>query len=193
MLFVAIDGRSGSGKSTIVAYAATLLRSADAPSPSATVVVLDGDEFYAGGSAATWDKRTAEQKVAGAFDWGRQLGVLTSLRETGSATWRAFDWGHDDWDSDLAPLAGERHSAAIAAGSLVILEGACSGRPELADMFDLRVLVEAPDPLRRQRLRKREGAEYESDWTGRWDEAEQLYFGSVAPADGFDLVLSNDR
>ncbi len=192
LLVVAVDGRSGSGKSTVVAEAAALLTSTVGQRPVPTIVVIDGDEFYAGGSAATWDERTAEQKVAGGIDWRRQREVLTALRETGSASWRAFDWNSDDWDSDDAPLAGELRSVTVAGDTVVLIDGAYSARPELTDLVDIRVLIQAPEASRRRRLQRREGVDYESDWTGRWASAEELYFGSIVPADDFDLIVANE-
>lgn len=187
MLVVAVDGRSGSGKSTIVNLTASRLPAA---------AVIDGDEFYAGGSAATWDSLTAEEKVAGGIDWRRQRQVLEALTTTRSARWRAFDWDHDDWDSDTAPLVGDHRMVQVAADAqptVVILDGAYSARPELSDLLDVRVLVQAPGPVRRSRIRQRDGADYEADWTARWAEAEELYFGAVVPSSEFDLVLVNDE
>ena len=72
---------------------------------------------------------------------------------------------------------------------MVILDGAYSARPELADLFDLRVLLDAPAGLRRERLIEREGEDYREEWNARWDEAEQWYFDRVAPPESFDLVI----
>lgn len=74
--------------------------------------------------------------------------------------------------------------------AVVILEGAYSARPELADLLDLRVLLDAPLATRMRRLSQREGDSYRDDWFARWDEAEQHYFGTVMRADAFDLVLN---
>ena len=73
---------------------------------------------------------------------------------------------------------------------VVILEGVYSCRPELADLFDLRVLYDARREVRLQRIAEREGADYRTDWNRRWEEAEQWYFTQVMPPHAFDLVLS---
>ncbi|ANY06854.1 uridine kinase family protein [Pseudonocardia sp. HH130630-07] len=178
-LFVGIDGRSGSGKSTLTARVA---REFGGP-----VTVIEGDDFYGGGSAATWDRRTTAERVDLVLDWRRQHDVLTRLRADGAAGWRAFDWDSEGWDGEVAPLAAATTTVRIA--PLVVLEGAYSCRPELHGLLDLRVLLTAPAEVRRRRLVEREGAEYDEDWAVRWSTAEDHYFGTVMPAGSFDLVL----
>ncbi|MFZ0249073.1 MAG: hypothetical protein WAL61_03945 [Acidimicrobiales bacterium] len=72
---------------------------------------------------------------------------------------------------------------------VVILDGADSARPELADLYGLRVLLEVPRDLRRTRLLHRGGEAYRADWEARWVEAEDLYFEQFMPPEAFDLVL----
>jgi uridine kinase len=126
-------------------------------------------------------------KASHVIDWRRQRAVLEQLRHRGVAEWRPFDWEADDWDGDVVPLAEEPIVAT--AGSLVILEGAYSCRPELHDVLDLRVLLDTPRDVRRQRLLEREGEAYRSDWEARWTVAEEYYFGTVMPPSRFDLVV----
>jgi uridine kinase len=180
-LVVALDGRSGSGKSTL----ASTVR--DRLAPSIDVVVIDGDGFYAGGSAATWDRRDAAEKADGVIDWRRQRRVLGSLRTDGVAQWQTFDWDAEDWDADDVPLAPEPERATLV--DVAILDGAYSARPELADLVDLRVLLDVPDDVRLAQLIGREGDEYQADWSARWGEAELHYFGTVMPPAAFDLVI----
>ncbi|WCO66119.1 hypothetical protein PO878_16585 [Iamia majanohamensis] len=186
---VGIDGRSGGGKSTL---AAALQAAADGedggPGP---VTVIQGDEFYAGGSAATWDRRTAVERADLVVDWRRQRTVLAQLRTHGTAAWHPFDWDAPDWDSDDVPLAPE--PVVARATPVVVLEGAYSCRPELHDLLDLRVLLDVPDDVRRRQLRAREGEEYRVDWEARWSAAEDHYFGAVMPPDRFDLVVGPGR
>lgn len=97
------------------------------------------------------------------------------------ATWRPYDWDADDG----------RLAAAITAGpaGVVILDGAYSARPELAHLFSLRVLLDAPRHVRRARLLPREGVSYRAEWEARWSAAEDLYFEQLMPPSAFDLVL----
>jgi hypothetical protein len=75
----------------------------------------------------------------------------------------------------------------------VLLDGAYSSRPELADVLDLSVLVEAAPTTREARLGAREEADFLRQWHARWDLAEQYYFGHVRPRSAFDVVLRTDE
>lgn len=188
-LFVALDGRSGSGKSTIAAVVADALGT-DVRG-HAVVTVIEGDQFYGGGSGETWDGKSVEEKVAQVIDWPRQRQLLTALRDIGVATWLAFDWESDDWDADVVPLAPEPMQCS--ATPVVLLEGAYSARAELSDLLDLRVLLEVPREVRRAQLLAREGEAYRADWEGRWQSAEKHYFGTVMPPSNFDLILCPNK
>jgi len=187
-LFVGIDGRSGAGKSTLAAEVGA--RITDGYHTEDVVTVIDGDQFYAGGSSESWDRRTPAMKASRVIDWRRQRAVLEQLRRRGVAEWHPFDWDSDDWDADIVPLAKE--PVVATARSLVILEGAYSCRPELHDVLDLRVLLDTPRDIRRQRLLEREGEEYRTDWEARWSDAEEYYFGTVMPPSRFDLILGGE-
>lgn len=185
VFIVALDGRSGAGKSTVAAavVAAFGLDRAGA----AIVSVIEGDEFYAGGSHSRWDRRSAAEKADRVIDWRRQHAVLAALKDLGSASWHGFDWASDDWDAENVPFVAE--PTHLAATPIVILEGAYSARPELDELIDLRVLLDLPAEIRRQQLLEREGEAYRADWEARWSEAEVHYFTSVMPPERFDLIL----
>ena len=184
-LFVGLDGRSGAGKSTLATSVAARLD--NALPDHHDVTVIEGDQFYAGGSAQAWDRQPPSEKAARVIDWRRQRRVLEQLRDHGVAEWYPFDWTADDWDADIVPLARQPISAR--AGSIVLLEGAYACRPELHDLLDVRMLLDVPTEVRRQRLLEREGATYRADWEARWSAAEEHYFGTVMPPERFDLVL----
>lgn len=184
-VFVGIDGRSGAGKSTLAAAVSSGLTRASGDAD--VVTVIDGDDFYAGGSARAWDARTPAEQAARVIDWRRQRGVLEQLRQRGVAEWYPFDWGAEDWDCDVVPLV--REPTVARAVSVLILDGAYSCRPELHDLLDLRVLLDTPRDVRRQRLLDREGEAYRADWEARWSMAEEHYFTTVMPPACFDLVL----
>ena len=77
---VALDGRSGVGKSTLAARLAEVTGA----------TVIDGDGFYTGGVEVRRDP--PEQRVADCIDWRRQRKVLTGLREGDDVNYVAFDW-----------------------------------------------------------------------------------------------------
>ncbi len=173
---VALDGRSGVGKSTLAGRVGAEI--------CAGALVVDGDDFYRGGDDAYWGALSPAEKVDLVIDWRRQRTLLECLRRGERVTWRPYDW-----DADDGRLSGE-----VTAGpaDVVILDGAYSARPELADLFSLRVLLAAPRDIRRERLLRREGARYRAEWEARWSEAEDLYFDHLMPTSAFDIVLVLD-
>jgi uridine kinase len=170
-LLVALDGRSGTGKSTL----------ARAVGEPLSALVIDGDDFYAGGTDAYWAGLDPEEKVAHVIDWRRQREVLENLRRRQPATWRPYDWESDD--GSFGP------PVSCSPADIVILDGAYSARSELADLFTRRVLLDVPPDVRRARLLRREGAQYRDEWESRWSDAEDLYFDALMPRGAFDFVI----
>ena len=181
-LVVAIDGRSGSGKSTV---AEALAQSIDAG-------IVPCDDFFAASvSNAEWDRRTPEQRAADAMDWRRlKHEAIEPLRAGRSARWHAFDFLAGPRSDGT--YAMQRTATELAPKSVVLLDGAYSARPELADLLDLSVLVEAAPTTREARLAAREKADFLRHWHARWDLAEEHYFGHVRPPSAFDMVLQTD-
>ena len=179
-LVVAIDGRSGSGKSTIAA--------AVAPKVGGTVVPTD-DFFAADIPSAEWDARTPPQRAADAIDWRRlRAKAVEPLRAGEPARWRGFDF-----EAGARPdgtYAMQAEFSVRPPAPVIILDGAYSARPELADLVDLAVLVEAPAAVRQERLAAREEAHFLEEWYARWNDAEEYYFTQVRPPTAFDLVLT---
>jgi uridine kinase len=166
---VAIDGRSGVGKSTM---ARALAERLDA-------CVIEGDDFYAGGIELRSD--SAKSRAAACIDWTRQQSLLEALAAGRPAHWRAFDWEAFDGRLRDEPTTLEPRP-------VVILEGVYAARPELADLLDLRVVLLVSDDVRLARLAAREGTI--GPWERQWHEAEEFYFEAVMPPARFDIVVS---
>jgi uridine kinase len=167
---VAIDGRSGSGKSTRARSLAQRIGHA---------VVIEGDDFYAGGVALRSD--TPAQRVAECIDWRQQREMLVALRAGRSFFYRAFDWDAFDGSLQATP-------SCVEPAPVVILEGVYSARPELREWIDLRALVAVNDELRLARLHAREGGI--GPWEQQWIDAETWYFEHLAPPTAFDAIIS---
>jgi uridine kinase len=179
---VAIDGRSGSGKSTV----------AEAVAQAMGAVIVPCDDFFAASvSDAEWDRRTPEQRAADAIDWRRmQREAIDPLRAGRPARWYAFDFPAGPRGDGTYPL--QTTPTERAPKPVVLLDGAYSARPELADILDLSVLVEAVPATREARLAAREGADFLRQWHARWDPAEEYYFGYVRPPASFDVVIQTE-
>jgi uridine kinase len=169
-LFVALDGHSGAGKSTIAAELAQ----------NAEVCVVGGDDFYRVMPLADRLALTAQDGADQYIDWQRlRAEALTPLREGRAATYRPYDWS----DDRLAMV-----TVTVRPAPIVIVEGVYSARPELADLISLCVLVDAPLEVRQARLAAR--GEPDDVWDARWQAAEEVYFSTVRPRDTFDLIVS---
>ncbi|PSJ52190.1 uridine kinase family protein [Kumtagia ephedrae] len=164
---IALDGRSGAGKSTL---AKTLAEMFDA-------VLIEGDDFYAGGTKLRVD--SPEARAEACIDWTRQRPALEALRAGREAIWRAFDW--ETFDGRLRD-----QTTRLVPKRIVILEGVYAARPELADLIDLRVMLVAPDDVRMARLMARE--RIIGPWERQWHQAEDVYFRSIMPPAAFDAV-----
>ncbi len=174
-ILVALDGRSGTGKSTIAKRIAESLGG----------IEVISDDFWVGGSNEEWDSRTPQEKAEMAIDWKRiRTEVLEPLLAGKPTKWHPFDWKAG---KGLSPNFIEREPS-----PLIILDGAYSTRPELKDLIDLSILVEVTDDAkRRARLIAREGETYMKDWHTRWDPAEEYYFSEVRPRESFDMIIAN--
>ena len=165
---IALDGRSGSGKSRLAEDLAARL----------DAVVVSGDDFYSGGTGLL--AIGPAERTALCIDWRRQCDVLERLRSGQAAAFAAFDWEAFD---------GSHVAKTIDPAPVVILEGTYSARPALRRLLDLRILVTVADDVRAARLLAREGAI--GPWERQWHEAEDWYFSRVMPPDRFDIVVES--
>lgn len=182
-IIAALDGRSGSGKSTLASLIAAEL----------DAVVIQGDDFYAAHiSDAEWDSRTPAEKAADAIDWRRlRAEALEPLRAEKPARWRAFDFEAGGRPDETYALRSD--FVELEPAPVVVLDGAYSTRPELADLIDVSVLVDVPVDVRHARLAAREERDFIAAWHARWDAAEEYYFTHVRPKSSFDLVVTTAR
>lgn len=167
-VILALDGYSGAGKSTLAAALSARIEAA----------VIEGDDFYAGGTGLRGDN--AAKRMTACIDWTRQRQVLKGLRDGHEVEWRAFDW--DAFDGRLCDAP-----KTLSPAPYVILEGVYAARPELADLLDLRAFVETAPDIRTAGLLAREGSI--GSWERQWHEAEDVYFRDIMPPERFDLVI----
>lgn len=177
---VALDGGSGSGKSTLAAMIVHEFGAA----------LIQGDDFFAAGiTDAEWDARAPEARARDAIDWRRlRAEALEPLRAGKTAQWHAFDFDagvRPDGTYAMRTDFVERRPSAV-----IVLDGAYSARPELADLIDLTVLVDVPVDVRHARLAARDEKSWLDSWHARWDDAEAFYFTHVRPASSYDLVVT---
>lgn len=133
---VGIDGRSGSGKTTLARALAVLLER--------RVEIIEVELFIGG-----WDALTS--------DIGRVAELARDLRR-GHATARAWDWHEGRWGRNVwIPQTGE--------ADVVIITGCGATSAPVREHLDLTVWIEAPEAVRRERVRARDPY----DWSAHWD------------------------
>ena len=179
-LVVGFDGRSGAGKSTLASQVVG--------ETGAAVVPMD-NFFAASILDAEWDRMTVEERWANVFEWQRiRSEAIVPLIAGRVARWRPFDF-------DTGPRADGTYgmktsTTEVEPASIIIIDGAYSSGPQLADLIDLTVLVETLDEERRARLGRREKAEFLAQWHARWDAVEDFYFSHVRPRNSFGLIVT---
>jgi uridine kinase len=171
-VFVAIDGRSGAGKSHLAAWLARELS-------ELTLVLMD--DFYRELPDERRRRLSPREGVDEFFDWQRlRSEVLESLRAGRTARFRPFDWP----EGRLS-----RESVELSPAPLVVIEGVYSGRAELDDLVDFAVLVRTDEAVRRSRLAARH--DDPPSLVARWEAAEDYYFDRLRPAQEFTLVIDD--
>jgi uridine kinase len=174
-IVVALDGRIGAGKSTM----------ASAIADRTSACVIPGDDFYAFRiTDAEWEARSTVERVRDVIDWRHlRTSALEPLRAGRAASWQTYGAMQPDGSFHVKPEPVCREPA-----PLIVLEGAYTTQPALADLIDLTVLIDTPTPLRLERTGKRDAPDFLEHWHRRWDEAESYYFTRVRPPSSFDLV-----
>jgi uridine kinase len=180
-ILVVLDGGSGAGKSTL---AFELEHELD------SVVVQLDDFFSANIPDWDWDARSIEERARDVLEWNRlRSEALEPLLAGKPAMWHPFDFAAGlSPDGTYPPSRGwiEKQPATV-----IILEGAYSSSPEIADLIDLSILIDVPISERHRRLDKREGDKsFLQRWHFLWDAVENYYFSEIRPKSSFDLIVS---
>ncbi|MCX4778064.1 uridine kinase family protein [Streptomyces sp. NBC_01264] len=164
---LAVDGAGGSGKTTLATVVAARLDGA---------VVVHVDDFYR--PMPERERLDAEQGYHRYFDWERLRDqVLIPLRADRAARYQLYDWS-------TGRLGAWRE---VAAGSVVIVEGVYSARPETAPYYDLTAYVDTPRDVCLRRVRAR--GENSEAWILRWRAAEDHYLRTTWPQTRADLLV----
>ena len=181
-MVVALDGGSGAGKSNLAWRIAQETEAA----------LIPVDDFFAADiPELRWDNFSVEERLKYVFDWPRlRESVIKPLLAGNPARWYAFDF-----ESGLRPdgtYGMQREPVDLEPAAVILLDGAYSAGPELSDLVDFTILVDAPVEERHRRLALREDEDFLKRWHQRWDPVEQYYFSQVRSESAFDLVVRND-
>lgn len=168
---VGIDGPGGSGKSSLARLLARELNAG----------LVEGDDFYRDLDEEERWNLTAEQGASLYFDWEKlRTEVVISGVLGQRVTYRPFDWDNRRGLLDAV--------VTIEPSKVLIVEGVYTCRPELSDLFDLRIFVETNKEMRLARMIARgHGNEL---WIPKWEAAQDHYFDNVIDWNRIDHVVS---
>lgn len=159
-VIIAVDGRSGAGKTTVALELAALLRR------HRTVSLFHLEDIYPG-----WDGLA---DGVGSY----VSSVLEPLHRGLPAQWTAWDWaGKHDGDSRTTAVA-----------DVVLVEGVGAAHASARPYLDAVVWVEAAAAERKQRALARDGDTYAPFWD-RWAEQEDRLLAGDAVAAVADIVV----
>lgn len=170
-LFIAIDGHSAAGKSTLAHNLAEVLSQAE---------LVFTDDFYRPMEEAKRFALNAQEAVELYYDWQRlHQEVLVPLSMGQLARFQIYDWGNNQlgqWKQ-------------VTPSKYIIVEGCYSGRIEFSSIMDLVVLVETPSEERKRRQRIRDDAS--QAWQDRWEAAERYYMETTQLKNRADVIISD--
>ena len=168
-VIVAIDGRCGSGKTTLAARLQKDLRCA----------VYHMDDFF-----PRAEQRTEERlsRPGENVDHERFLEeVLLPLQGTQPVTYRPFLCAQQQLGS---PITEEPNR-------LTIVEGAYACHPELWEHYDLRVFLTIDPEEQMRRIEKRNGPEKAKQFRDRWIPFEEKYFKAFDVQSRCDICITD--
>ena len=161
-VIIAIDGRSGAGKTTLAIELAARLRAHH------KVSLFHLEDIYPG-----WNGLAAgvERYVST---------VLAPLSRGGAASWTSWDWeNHYDGDTRVTLPA-----------EIVIVEGVGAAAEAARPLLSAVVWAESPDEVRRVRALARDGETYEPYWD-QWAAQEEEWLGQDDVPGHADLRVQN--
>lgn len=165
---LAVDGRCGSGKTTLAARLA-----ADLP-----VNVLHTDDFYLPFARRVPD--WAEIPAAN-MDLERLAETIAAARTGEPYRYRTYDCARDVL----------HEGRLLAPARLTVVEGSYSHHPRLAPLYDARLFLTCSAAAQEARLRAREGERFDV-FAQRWIPLEEAYFARCGIEGRADAVLRTD-
>ena len=157
---VLVDGRSGAGKTSLVA------RVVAAWPTDTRVQVVALDRLYPG-----WDGLAAGARIA--FE-----DILVPHARGLIGVWRRWDW----------ELSEPAEASAVDPALPLIVEGCGVLTARSSRLADVTVWVDAPAQVRRHRAIERDGDTYRPHWQ-RWAAQEEAHIATDAPASLADITV----
>ena len=164
---LAIDGRCGSGKSSLAQLLHELFG----------CNVLHMDDFYLpfAERASNWTDQPAGNMNLSRF----RNEVLTPAAAGQPIPYRAYSCRQGQY----------RDTALLSPTPLTVVEGSYSHHPALADAYQCKVFLTCPDAVQARRLQAREGTHYTA-FVDCWIPMEELYFHACGVPSSDTMVIN---
>lgn len=166
---VAIEGRSGAGKSWVAGHLCeTLIARGE------SAVVLTMEDLYPGWEGLAEAPRLLRDRI------------LAPLRRGEPATWRRYDWERGAFAREWSTLPED-----VTWGGVLLVEGTGSGAAVVRDLLDLLVWVRARDDERLRRLDGRWDAAAYAPYRDVWARQEESFHRRDRPREHADVIVDN--
>lgn len=167
---IGIDGKCGAGKTTLSSYLSTVYET----------LIVPMDDFFLPPKLRTPDRL---EEPGGNIHYERLMCevILPLKRQDHQIRWRRFDCSCMDYSGStgIKPTPG----------SLILLEGSYSMRPEFRSAYALSVFVDVEDSLQLKRICRRNGPAALEAFSQRWIPMENRYFSYYKVRETCDIVL----
>lgn len=187
-LRVGIDGPDGSGKTTLRAELAAVLREAPAAAGTEVIEASVDDFHHAREVRYAMGRHSWEGYWAGAFDYPRLVSdLLEPLGPRGTTRYRVAS---HDLEADV-PVDAPWHVASPSA--ILLLDGVLLQRRELVGHLDMVIYVDVPfqETYRRMAIRDGFPADPEAPTNLRYTETQRHYQRTCDPRGRADVVVDN--
>ena len=167
-LLIAIDGRCGSGKTTL----------GEALAGKFHASLIHMDDFY-----LRMEQRTEArfQEPGGNVDYERFLtDVLEPLHEEKDFSYRPFD----------CRIWNLGNPIFVQASPVTVIEGSYSCHPSLYKNYSLRIFLDVEKEEQMRRIINRNGPEKAAEFQNRWIPLEEKYFSGFVPEERCHLVFN---
>lgn len=167
-ILIGIDGRAGSGKTTLARKLAEVF----------DCNVFHMDDFFLQGYQRTEERA---KEVGGNVDYERfQKEVLLPLRKKETVWYRPF----------RCQTMELQEKVEMPFRRLNIIEGSYAQHPYFGDPYDLKIFVDIDPDLQLERIEKRNGAEKLEQFKTLWIPKEEAYFAKFRIAAHADRIIS---
>ncbi len=167
-ILIGIDGRAGSGKTTLARKLAGVF----------DCNVFQMDDFFLQGYQRTEERA---KEVGGNVDYERfQKEILLPLKKKEAVWYQPFSCQNMELQEKVE----------MPFRRLNVIEGSYAQHPYFADPYDLKIFVDIDPDLQLRRIEKRNGAEKLEQFRDLWIPKEEAYFAKHQIAAHADLIVS---